>query len=136
MKYRDLLETVKKNPVSCNVKPMVKRNCSHVHEYEASTLLSEKKGGPRHNHRFAGVTGEAIEIEGGHHIHKYHTNTNTFQTHHHFLSGCTGPEIKLPEGKHTHFAEGATTIDDKHCHKYEFATLIGQSPFVEIKARN
>jgi hypothetical protein len=31
--------------------------------------------------------------------------------------------------KHVHFAEGNTTIDDGHCHRFEFATFI-QSPLL------
>ncbi|MGF7050283.1 hypothetical protein J2T13_004808 [Paenibacillus sp. DS2015] len=32
----------------------------HVHEFEGSTKLAEE-GADRHNHRFAGVTGESVK---------------------------------------------------------------------------
>jgi hypothetical protein len=38
---------------------------THTHEFEASTMLAEQDD-ERHNHRFAGVTSQAIRVPGGH----------------------------------------------------------------------
>lgn len=95
----------------------------HVHEFLGSTKLAEE-GEDRHNHRFAGVTGEAIPIRGGSHIHRLLTNTDFFENHHHELAARTGPAIPVGQGKHVHFVRTRTTVDDGHFHQAEFATLI------------
>ncbi len=102
----------------------------HVHEFLGSTHLAEA-GEDRHNHRFAGVTGEAIPIGNGRHVHDFRSNTDFFENHHHIVSGKTGEDIKLPEGKHIHFVDSFTTINDGHRHEFEFATLIGPSPITD-----
>ncbi len=99
---------------------------THVHEFVASTKLAEE-GDDRHNHRFAGVTGEVIP-KGGSHVHVLFTNTD-FLDHHHEVGIETGPAIPVGNGKHVHFVKGRTTRDDGHVHKLEFATLI-QKPLV------
>lgn len=54
----------------------------HVHEYESSTKLAEDCP-DRHNHRVAGVTGEAILCDGGrNHVHKINDNTDYVDHHH------------------------------------------------------
>ena len=47
----------------------------HVHEYESSVRLAEE-GDDRHNHRVAGVTGEAIFLRSGNHVHRVNDNTD------------------------------------------------------------
>jgi hypothetical protein len=42
-----------------------KQTQRHVHEFEGSTKLAEE-GADRHNHRFAGVTGQAIRVGESH----------------------------------------------------------------------
>jgi hypothetical protein len=54
-------------------KPIIKMKIAaltqrHVHEFEGSTKLAEQ-GSDRHNHRFAGVTGQAIRV-GKSHVHE------------------------------------------------------------------
>ncbi len=95
----------------------------HVHEFLGSTKLAEE-GEDRHNHRFAGVTGEAIPIRGGSHRHRLFTNTDFFENHHHELPAQTGPAIPVGEGRHVHFVRARTTVDDGHFHLAIFATLI------------
>ncbi|WP_270646421.1 YmaF family protein [Paeniclostridium hominis] len=58
----------------------------HVHEYSESVKLAEQ-GDDRHNHRAAGVTGEAILINGGtKHVHLVSGNTTVNDGHcHEFL---------------------------------------------------
>ena len=95
---------------------------THVHEFVASTKLAEE-GNDRHNHRFAGVTGEVIPVGRHSHIHRIAVNTD-FLDHHHEVIIETGPPIPVGNGKHVHFVKGMTTIIDNHEHDLEFATLI------------
>lgn len=100
---------------------------THVHEFEASTHLAET-GEDRHNHRFAGVTGEVIPLGNGKHKHELRTNTDFFVNHHHQVIADTGPNISVSSDKHVHFVHSFTTFVDGHKHEVEFATLIGPSP--------
>ena len=97
------------------------RRQTHVHEFLGSTKLAEEEE-DRHNHRFAGVTGEAIP-RGNNHFHEIRTNTD-FLDHHHEVIIRTGPAIPVGNGKHVHFVDGMTTVDDDHDHDLVFATLI------------
>jgi YmaF family len=105
---------------------------THVHEFLGSTRLAERCN-DRHNHRFAGVTGEKINVyvDGCKtHVHDFCVNADYFKEygdkcgHYHQVVGRTGPAIPVGDGKHVHFAEIKTTVDDGHCHKTVFATLI------------
>jgi len=96
---------------------------AHVHEFLGSTKIAEREEDP-HNHRFAGVTGEAIPISGGSHIHKLETNTDFYENHFHIVRDKTGPAIPVGDGRHVHFVEGETTVNDGHRHEFIFATLI------------
>ena len=105
---------------------------THVHEFLGSTRLAEEDE-DRHNHRFAGATGEKINVFVNGcktHIHEFCVNTDFFQLpneecgHYHQVIGNTGPAIHVGDGKHVHFAEVRTTINDCHRHKVVFATLI------------
>jgi hypothetical protein len=95
---------------------------THTHEFEASTKLAEE-GDDRHNHRFAGVTGEAIPIGYGNHKHEIFTRTDFFG-HFHFIKIETGPAIPVGCGKHVHLVRGFTSVNDGHYHEFIFATLI------------
>jgi hypothetical protein len=106
-----------------NLSP-IKQN--HVHEFLGSTHFAEEKQ-DRHNHRFAGVTCEAIPTGGGRHVHEYCSNTDFVDGHFHKIRGKTGPDIQLTGGKHIHFEKSFTSVDDGHKHEFEFATLIGPS---------
>ena len=107
----------------------------HVHEFQGSVKLAEFDEDV-HNHRFAGVSGEAIKVPGGH-IHKIFTRTDFFD-HFHFINKFTGLAIpvdidkengKKVVEKHVHFVEGLTTENDGHMHQFEVATLI-ESPLL------
>ncbi len=100
---------------------------SHVHEFLGSTHFAEANEA-KHNHRFAGVTCEAIDLEQGRHIHEYCTYTDTVDGHHHVMFKKTGPNIQLSNCRHIHYADFHTSVNDGHKHRYEFATLIGPSP--------
>ena len=97
---------------------------THVHEFLGSTKLAEEKE-ERHNHRFAGVSGQAIPYKDSH-IHKICTRTDFFD-HFHEIEKKTEPAIDVGEGKHVHFVKGKTTFEDGHVHDFVFATLI-ESP--------
>lgn len=114
---------------------------THVHEYEGSTKLANSSG-DIHNHRIAGISGEAIRIPGGH-VHKIWTRTDFFD-HFHYIHKLTGPavyveqdydvEIKADkegysEEPHVHFIAGFTSVNDGHNHEFQFATLI-ESPLL------
>ncbi|HHW21830.1 MAG TPA: hypothetical protein GXX26_02965 [Clostridiaceae bacterium] len=98
------------------------RRQKHVHEFVGSTRLED--GSPVHNHRFAGVTGQAIPIHGGSHKHRIIVSTDFFNNHFHEIEDCTGPAIDVGNGRHVHFVKGRTTVNDGHSHSYQFATLI------------
>ncbi|NEW05721.1 hypothetical protein GK047_06765 [Paenibacillus sp. SYP-B3998] len=100
----------------------------HVHEFEGSTKLAEE-GADRHNHRFAGVTGQAIRL-GKSHVHEIDLTNTDFLNHFHNLKKIrTGPAIQVGKGKHVHFVTGQTTLNDGHVHQFNFATLV-QAPLV------
>ncbi len=97
----------------------------HVHEFVGSTQFAEE-GDDRHNHRFAGVSGEAIR-KGRSHVHCIRTSTDTFEDHHHEICQESGPAIFVNDGsgcKHIHFVDGRTSRNDGHRHGFDFATLI------------
>lgn len=99
---------------------------THVHEFNSSTKLAEPNA-DRHNHRFAGVTGQAIR-RGKSHVHRIVTNTDFFG-HFHRVVMETGPAIPLGNGKHVHVVRGMTTLVDGHRHQFNFATLV-ESPLL------
>ncbi len=107
---------------------------THVHEFTASTQLAEE-GDDRHNHRFAGVSGQVIPVPGSH---KHWIVSRTdFLDHFHLVRALSGPAIPLPDPdappsqwKHVHFVEGFTTVVDGHRHEFEFGTLI-EAPLVD-----
>lgn len=97
----------------------------HVHEFLGSTQFAEE-GEERHNHRFAGVSGEAIG-SGRNHYHCIKTSTDTTEGHQHEICQRSGPAISVNDGsgwKHIHFVEGETSRNDGHRHGFQFATLI------------
>ena len=102
------------------------REQTHTHEFLGSTKLAEECD-ERHNHRFAGVTGEAIP-RGKSHVHKIRVRTDFFD-HFHGVCVVTGAAIPVGNGKHVHLATGMTTLEDGHRHDFIFATLI-ESPLV------
>lgn len=99
-----------------------RREQRHVHEFQGSTKLACMDC-TIHNHRFAGVTEEAIP-RGRSHVHRLRTNTDFFEEHFHEICDTTGPAIYVGNGKHVHFVKGRTTRRDGHTHEYNLATLI------------
>ena len=97
---------------------------THVHEYSESVKLAES-GNDRHNHRAAGVTGEAIPTSDGRsHVHRIYDNVD-FLDHFHQIRVVTGPAIRIPgTNKHVHLVRGNTTVNDGHRHEFLFTTQI------------
>lgn len=102
--------------------PCPEKPQAHVHEFLGSVKLAELGTEDVHNHRFAGVSDEAVMVPGGH-VHKLFTRTDFFD-HFHFIDQFTLLPIPVGEGKHVHFASGVTTVRDDHCHEFQVATLL------------
>lgn len=95
---------------------------THVHEFIGSVKLAELEDDP-HNHRFAGVTEQAI-FTCGSHVHKLCTKTDFYENHFHFISDTTGPAIRVGDNRHIHFVSGMTNVEDGHDHEFIVAVLI------------
>lgn len=96
----------------------------HVHEFVGSVRLAEVGTEDVHNHRIAGVTGQAIPHRGSH-IHRIVTRTDFFNDHFHEIQVFTGPAIPVGHGKrHVHFVYAVTRERDGHRHVFILATLI------------
>jgi hypothetical protein len=94
----------------------------HVHEVTGSTLY-ENKCNDCHNHRFATVSGEAVQT--GHtHIHDIEFRTDYADGHFHKFCGKSGPAIDVGGGKHVHYAKACTDTEDGHRHAFQVASLI------------
>lgn len=76
-----------------------------------------------HNHRFAGVSGEAIFIGNNQHVHEIQTRTDFYEDHFHLICVRTGPAVRVND-RHVHFTTGMTTEVENHEHEFMFATLI------------
>lgn len=95
----------------------------HVHEFTGSVRFAELSDNP-HNHHFAGVSGQAIPIKGGNHVHEIETQTDFFEDHFHLIDVKTGPAIPVGGGRHVHFVTAKTNVEDGHQHEFIAATLI------------
>jgi hypothetical protein len=92
----------------------------HVHEFTGSTRLA---GATVHNHRFAGMSSQAIPV-GRDHIHAIRTDTDFDVEHLHSIAVFSGPSIRVGGGRHVHSASGSTSLDLGHRHEFIVATLI------------
>lgn len=95
---------------------------THVHEFLDNVEIAERQVDP-HNHRFAGVSSEAIIVPGGH-VHEILTKTDFYENHFHEVGVRTGLQKPVENGRHVHFAQRTTTLNDGHNHDFQFATLI------------
>jgi hypothetical protein len=96
----------------------------HVHEMVGSVMIAERVEDP-HNHRFATVTGEAMEVRCNNHdhVHEVFFRTDTYEDHFHEFCGVTGGAIRVGD-RHVHFLESVTEEADGHTHNFRVATLI------------
>lgn len=113
----------------CHCDPCTCRCCSeeeageqrHVHEIVGSVMIAEPEEDP-HNHRFSGVSGEAISIPGSH-VHDVDFRTDFYEDHFHRIVGRSGPAIAVGD-RHVHFIMAQTTVQDDHFHEFRVASLI------------
>ena len=98
-------------------------NQKHTHEYLDSAMISTL-GEETHNHRFAGITSEAIQTKCGNHYHTIEGRTDYYDDHYHKICKKTGFAVCVGDGRHIHFVEGRTELSAEHKHKYQFTTLI------------
>lgn len=95
----------------------------HVHEILGSVMIAEKQEDP-HNHRFATVSGQAIPVGNGDHVHDVEFRTDFYENHFHLFKGRSGGMIPVGDGRHVHFAMAQTTVNDGHRHEFRVAALI------------
>ncbi len=109
-------------PCACVCPPPVGEEAQrHVHEIVGSVMIAQPLEEP-HNHRFAGVSGEAILIPGGH-VHQVEIRTDFYEDHFHLIVGQSGPAIPVGD-RHVHFVMAQTTVQDEHAHEFRVAALI------------
>jgi hypothetical protein len=96
---------------------------THIHEFLCSTMISGQGQMP-HNHRFLGVTSQAIPLPDGNHKHIVLAETDFAVGHLHEFNAETGPAIHVGSGKHVHFVNGKVSNNMGHSHDVIFATLI------------
>lgn len=94
----------------------------HVHEVQGSVEIAEPEEEP-HNHRFATVTGQAIPVGRGDHVHEVRFRTDFFDDHFHEFRGTTRGAVRVGD-RHVHFLESVTSVNDGHRHNFRVATLI------------
>lgn len=99
----------------------------HVHEIVGSVMFADRND--PHNHRFATVSGEAIEC-GDSHVHEIKFRTDFYDGHYHEFCGRSSKAIYVGDGKHVHYANAYTECEDGHRHEFQVATLIN-SPIEE-----
>lgn len=105
-------------------RPVNVKEQQHTHEYTGGSELAAPDVSLLHNHRLAGVTGEAIQLPDGNHVHNLQGATDFTKGHFHTIAERTGPAIPTGDGRHVHYAKGETSFDGEHLHGYKFATLI------------
>lgn len=93
----------------------------HRHEIQGSVRVAEHDC-EAHNHRFAGISGEAIPM-GQSHVHEVRFTTDTYENHDHEFCGRTSPAYPICGG-HVHYLESTTSRDDGHCHSFRVISNI------------
>lgn len=107
----------------CIEKEDCNKEQKHVHEILGSVEIAERNEDP-HNHRFATVSGQAIQTCNGDHVHEVEFRTDFYENHFHLFKGISGGMIPVGDGRHVHFAMAQTTINDGHQHEFRVAALI------------
>ncbi|MGL4572217.1 MAG: YmaF family protein [Clostridium sp.] len=96
----------------------------HVHEVLGSVRIFDENG-EAHNHRFVGMTGEAILTDDGmSHFHRLITKTDFYEDHFHDIKVRFGRAIPVSNNRHVHFVYATTECSDGHKHEFIVATLI------------
>lgn len=94
----------------------------HLHEVQGSVQVAGNSC-EAHNHRFATVSCEPIELCNGGHAHRVTFRTDTYEGHYHEFSGQTTDAFPVCDG-HVHYLEGYTTESCGHCHRFKLVTHI------------
>lgn len=94
----------------------------HVHEIVGSTEFSDEYN-DLHNHRFATMSGDAIEADGNH-FHNICFRTDSYGAHYHEYCGPSTLAIPTGDGRHVHFANGTVNSADGHTHEFRVASMI------------
>lgn len=106
--------------------PMEKNNnCAtefHLHEVQGSVKIVGN-GCEAHNHRFATVSCEPIDLGKGDHAHMITFRTDTYEGHYHEFTGRSSGADRVGDG-HVHYLEGVTTAQDGHRHNFKVITHI------------
>lgn len=97
-------------------------NHTHDHEFLGSTMHSELEE-DSHSHRFAGVSGPAIKVKGGH-VHVIKGRTDIYEGHFHEFTATSGLPIYAGNRRHIHPVQVITTEAEGHRHNIILATLI------------
>lgn len=105
----------------CDDTPMFPQR--HDHEIVGSVKIAEANKDP-HNHRFATVSGQAILLPNGQHIHEIEFITDFYEDHLHTFKGQSGIAIDVGNNRHVHFINSQTTVVDGHFHEFQVAVLI------------
>ena len=103
-----------------NYDPAGQSNQSHLHEVQGSVGIAGPQG-KLHNHRFATVTGEAIPVGSGDHIHDVYFRTDFYFNHFHEFGGRTGGAIRVGD-RHVHFLKSYTTTNFGHMHDFRLSS--------------
>lgn len=107
------------NQYQCNYEKQ-----KHVHELTGSTRIFHECQ-ECHNHRFSGVSGEAMYTRDKcDHYHEVKLRTDFADGHYHEFCGKSSGAIDVGNGKHVHFIKAFTQEADGHKHKFQVATLI------------
>jgi len=96
----------------------------HTHEYACSTEFAAPEINLFHNHRFAGVTGAALYLPDGGHVHRIGFVSDYTRDHFHMFEGETGPAILVEDGKHIHYIKGRTSSNSDHLHAFKLVLQI------------
>ena len=99
------------------------REQRHVHELLGSVQIATEECEDPHNHRFATVSGQAILVGGGDHVHEVIFRTDFYEDHFHEFRGRTLGAVPVGD-RHVHYLAGTTTEEEDHYHDFRAATMI------------
>lgn len=92
----------------------------HVHEVQGIVQIAAPND--PHTHRFATISGEAIEMGNGH-IHEVNFRTDFYEDHFHEFVGRTLGPVMVGD-RHVHFLESETSQNEGHLHEFKLSTFI------------
>ncbi len=84
----------------------------HVHQFEGNTTCTD------HAHILSGISGPAVYLPTGNHVHLIRGKTNFMDNHFHEYEVYSGPNVELPQGYHVHNINLQTFTADGHTHMF------------------